>query len=326
MELSVIIPVYKTEEYLNECICSILVQASQEVEVILVDDGSPDNSPQLCDEFMRADSRIKVIHKQNGGLSSARNAGLSIATGKYVTFIDSDDKIFPDAMADILEWSKSENADLCFLQAVKLYADGTQEDLEEGIVKGCLRLQKREDAIRHLASRPKYPGSAWAKLYRREFLLDNDLHFPYDRRYSEDLGFMRDCILQADSMDALNIPYYQYRQSRKGSITNKLTSRNFYDLLRFITESAEKLTVNQKAKDTISRYAMGFVAYEYVVLLLRYSDVHPEEKRDALRKLREYKWTLKFARNTKGRMVSLACSVFGVKLTSALLSRYKEAR
>lgn len=94
--ISVIVPIYNVESYLNRCVESIVNQTYQNLEIILVDDGSPDNCPQICDDWARKDSRIKVIHKENGGLSDARNAGMNIATGEYISFIDSDDYVALD--------------------------------------------------------------------------------------------------------------------------------------------------------------------------------------------------------------------------------------
>ena len=95
-KISVIIPVYKVEEFLDDCVRSVIAQTHTNTEIILVDDGSPDNCPAMCDSWAEKDKRIKVIHKPNGGLSDARNAGLEIATGEYISFIDSDDWILPE--------------------------------------------------------------------------------------------------------------------------------------------------------------------------------------------------------------------------------------
>lgn len=101
-KLSVIVPVFKVEQFLNKCIDSILNQSYTNIEVILVDDGSPDSCPQICDDYQRKDPRVKVVHKQNGGLSSARNAGLDIASGEYVSFVDSDDWLESDAYSEMI--------------------------------------------------------------------------------------------------------------------------------------------------------------------------------------------------------------------------------
>ena len=325
MELSVIIPIYKTEEFLTECVDSILDKADEDVEVVLVDDGSPDGCPEICDRYADRDPRVRVVHKENGGLSSARNAGLAVAKGRYVTFVDSDDQIFPDSLPEILTWIRTAGADMCFLRAFKLFADGTMRDLGENIDGSQLRAKSREEAIRHLASRSKYPGSAWAKVFRRDFLIENNLHFPYDRRYSEDLGFIRDCVLRAESFDALDVPYYQYRQGRTGSITQQIKAKNFNDLLQFITESAEKLTENRKAKDPVNGLIMSFVAYEYSILLYGYTRIPKEDKKAALAAMKPYAWTLRYAVTKKGRLVFLACRLLGVRFAAFLMKQYRRA-
>ena len=323
--LSFILPIYNVEAYLEECVESILQQMTDECEIILVDDGSKDTSGQICDRYAEKSDLVKVVHKENGGLSSARNAGLPVARGEYITFVDSDDKIFPGSVSEILAWIKSGGADLCFLKAVKLYPDGRQIDLGEDIDGACLKAQKKEDAIAHLTSRPKYPGSAWAKIFGRSFLLENDLHFPYDRRYSEDLGFIRDCMLCAQSFDALDVPYYQYRQQRQGSITFKKSTKNFFDLLMFIEESAQKLTVDKKAKNEICESVLRVVAYEYCILLYLYHNIPKEDQTKALGVLRKYKWILRFAGGKKGSVSRLCCQLFGLKFTSFLMTQFRKA-
>ena len=112
VKISIIVPVYKVEKYLDKCVNSIVGQTYKNLEIILVDDGSPDNCPAMCDEWAQKDSRIKVIHKKNGGLSSARNAGLDACTGDYIGFVDSDDWIEPDMYEYLLNIGMKNNADV----------------------------------------------------------------------------------------------------------------------------------------------------------------------------------------------------------------------
>ena len=321
--LSFIIPVYNVERYLSECVESILQEMPPQCEIVLVDDGASDRCPEICDRYAAADPRVKVIHKENGGLSSARNAGLAVASGEYVTFVDSDDKIYPEALTAVLDWIRHETADLCFLGADKLYADGTRKDLGEGIDGNRLRGQAREAAIAYLASGAKYPGSAWSKLYKRSFLTEHQLHFPYDRRYSEDLGFVLDCLLCAERFDAISAPFYQYRQGRDGSITNRISAKNFYDLLLFITESVEKLTVDRAPRDNVGKYLMSFVAYEYSVLLNVYRCLPKKDRGNALRELKKNKWVLKYAIGKRVGTVSAVSRLLGVRVTAWLIERYR---
>ena len=111
-KISVIVPIYKTEQFLSKCIDSIINQTYKNLEIILVDDGSPDNCPKICDEYAKRDNRIKVIHKENGGLSSARNAGIEIATGDFSAFVDSDDWIDSDMYESLVKLSDEYNADI----------------------------------------------------------------------------------------------------------------------------------------------------------------------------------------------------------------------
>lgn len=321
--LSFVIPVYNVEMYLEECLNSILCQATEACELVLVDDGATDSSGEICDRYAAQHSIVKVIHKENGGLSSARNAGLEVAEGRYVTFVDSDDKIYSDSVVSLLDWIRNEDADMCFLRAAKLFPNGELRDLNEGIVASELHSKPRAAAIEHLATRPKYPGCAWAKLFRRSFLTEHDLHFPYDRRYSEDLGFIRDCILCAERFDALDVPFYQYRQSRTGSITQKGSAKNFYDLLLFITESAEKLTADTQTNDAISSSVMSFAAFEYFVLLRTYYIIPKADKPAALEQLAEYRWVLQYSKNVKIKAVSRICNVFGIRFSAFLASIYR---
>ena len=322
--LSFILPVYNVEDYMHECVDSILRQITQECEVILVDDGSGDSSGKICDRYAAQWDCVKVIHKKNGGLSSARNAGLPAAGGRYITFVDSDDRIAPGSVDKLLAWIRNHGADLCFLQAEKFFPDGSRISLGEQIESAGLRGKDRAAALAYLSGRPKYPGSAWAKLYRREYLEENDLHFPHDRRYSEDLGFIRDCMLCAGSFDAVEVPYYGYRQNRQGSITNRVTSKNFFDLFRFVAESAELLTRDKMPKDDISQYMMRFVGYEYLILFYLYRFLPAQDRKQAGEKLKEYQWILQYASGARGRMVAVSCRVLGIGLTSRLLELYRK--
>ena len=306
---------------MRECVDSILVQMTDECEIILVNDGSTDSSGEICKSYEAQNSNIYVINKENGGLSSARNAGLPIAKGKYITFIDSDDKISPDSLGSIIEWIKSEDADLCFLHITKFYPNGLYEEQGENIAREELYLKDREHAIKHLTSRPKYPGSACAKLYRRDFLVEHDVHFPYDRRYSEDLGFILDCILLAKKFDSLEIPFYKYRQNREGSITNNITMKSFNGLFVFIVDSDHKLNV-RKSNNGESELLMGFVAYEYSVALWHYNYLDFEEKKEAYNLLNKYIWVMRYGQSTKSKIINVFVHVFGINISAKFLDIY----
>ena len=124
--VSVIVPVYNSEKYLNRCVDSILNQTYRSIELILVDDGSPDNSGRICDEYAEKDSRVRVIHKANAGVSAARNSGLEVASGDYATFVDSDDYIEPDMYSDMMEKVNQYNCDVVMCDCVKDFPDRSE--------------------------------------------------------------------------------------------------------------------------------------------------------------------------------------------------------
>ena len=326
MKISFIVPVYNVEAYLEECVESIVRQCNEECEVILVDDGAKDRSGALCDAAAEKYPIVRVIHKENGGLSSARNAGLEIATGDYIAFVDSDDRIAEGSVAEMLRWIDQGGADLCFLEAIKFFPDGRQEPLGDQIEKGFVEGRTKAEVLAYIASRPKYPGSACTKMYRRAYMERNGLRFPSDRRHSEDLGFVLRCLLKAESFDVLEMPYYEYRQDRDGSITHVVTKKSFVDLGMFVTETSELLTENRQPKDEVSRSLMSTAAYEYSIMLWHYSCLPKADQPEALTYLRENRWVLGFGATRKIKAIHALTQVCGLRATSALLNVYMSRR
>ena len=322
LKLSFILPIYNVEAYLPHCVNSILKQMTDECEIILVEDGTKDHSGQICDDYAARDGRIHVIHKENGGLSSARNAGMDIARGEYLCFIDSDDYIEDDTVMKLLSWIHDKGADVCFLKTNKVYPDGTKELLSEDLDGESLR-KGREQALKHLASRPVYPGSAWAKLWRKEFLLHNDFHFPKDRRLSEDLIFCLDAYLKAESMDYLDFPFYCYRQARQGSITSDISPKYFFDSFLFTEEVCRRFSENRNSPEGILALSAG--AYEYMIRLWE-AGCLTEQRDRAWELLRKYRWVLRCGCSGKTKLISIASRLLGLKNTSRLLGFYQDSR
>ena len=169
--ISVMVPIYKVEAYLDDCVRSIVAQTYPHLEIILVDDGSPDNCGSMCDEWAKQDERIKVIHKPNGGLSDARNAGLEIASGDFIAFVDSDDWIDPAMYEKMLSALLREEADICACRILSCFPDRRAP-------WGCpsYRVTDPEQTLAMLYDDSAYPVSAWNKLYRRS--LWQNLRFP----------------------------------------------------------------------------------------------------------------------------------------------------
>lgn len=323
--ISFIIPVYNVENYLKECVDSILCQLTDECEIILVDDGATDSSGSICDGYASVDSKVKVVHQKNGGLAAARNTGLSHANGEYIAFVDSDDYLAHDCVSEILRWISSGGADICFMRAMKFFPDGKQQLLDDEMDVKQLKTSKG-NAIKYLSERSKYPGSPCTKVFKHSLLEKNNLRFPDDRRVSEDLGFVLQCILRAESYDALPINYYYYRQAREGSITNKVTYKSFLGLKSFVKESTDCLTVNKVPKGDIERYAMSFVAYEFSIMVWQYTHVTKENQKEAIEFLKEYNWVLDYSVTKKTRLIKVLYKCLGITSCANILEFYMRHR
>ena len=200
--ISVIVPIYKTEKYLDKCIKSIVDQTYRNLEIILVDDGSPDQCGAICDTWAEKDARIKVIHKPNGGLSDARNAGLDIAVGEYVAFVDSDDYIDPVMYEELYRTIKEYNADLCVCGYCRMNeSDGTIVEHESIYKEGLI---SKGDALKHMCCYGTFM-IVWNKLFGKEIL--HDLRFPFGK-YAEDAFILPAVYDRCSRIASLSKEYY----------------------------------------------------------------------------------------------------------------------
>lgn len=318
---------YNVLPYLDECIESILSQVREGVEIVLVDDGSTDGSGEACNAYSSDTMDVKVIHKPNGGLASARNAGLAVARGVYISFVDSDDRIAAGAMDRMIEWASGTGADICILNCEKFFPDGTKRPFGCAIDSKNLRGCDAEKALEALSRLDKFPDAACIKLYRRSFLESNGITFPDDGRFSEDLGFAIDCFLAARSFDALDGPFYEYRQGREGSITSKFTSKHFFDLVTFVEESVAKLAdANNAPKGPEHESCLSFVAYELSIMTWMLGVLDKEERKRGIRELERFSWVLPYGRGRKAALTRKAVGLLGFSGASRLLSVYMRLR
>ena len=220
--LSIIVPVYNVQNYLCQCIDSILNQPFQDFELLLIDDGSNDDSGKLCEEYANKDIRIKVYHKSNGGLSSARNLGLEKCKGKYISFVDSDDYLIGDYYTKAIDIFNDNTVDVVWLQYAKSYDNGSLEKVFNAVYKICT---KQDCLLSQLVTKEAF---AWVKIYRKEVF--HNLRYP-EGQILEDLYIVPDLYEKINKcvVTPLN-GYYVYRQ-RCGSICNiHHTSRMISDI------------------------------------------------------------------------------------------------
>jgi len=257
MKVSVIIPVYKVESYLDECVASVVDQSYKDLEIILVDDGSPDCCPEMCDSWATKDPRINVIHKPNGGLSDARNSGLDVCSGAYVLFLDSDDYLAKTAIEELVHVASSSNADIVIYN---LFRESTHENTGSGDVSKI----DKETAFINIAIYPNYI-MAQLKLYRKE-IFDN-LRFDKGRLH-EDEFICHKVFDVATNIYAYEKKLYYYRQTPNSIITSKPGMKNLTDSLAAVEERLEFL----KSKN----YTEAYTANErrlYTVFFAYYPDI-----------------------------------------------------
>ncbi len=206
--ISIIVPVYKTEKYLPQCIESILKQTYENLEILLIDDGSPDRCGDICDEYAAKDSRIKVIHQPNKGVSAARNAGLDCATGTYVGFVDADDWIEPDMYEKLHDWMKNEDVRIIGCGWIT-YFQGIERWFES-VYSKPIRL-KGEALISQLLLRGYFKGVLWNKLIDRRLIDEYSIRLDEDLFYNEDELFLLRCAIASGEAYYLPKPFYHYR-------------------------------------------------------------------------------------------------------------------
>lgn len=209
--ISVIVPVYKVEAYLDHCVQSIVDQTYRNLEIILVDDGSPDNCPAMCDAWAKKDCRIKVIHKENGGLSDARNAGMAIAAGEYLSFIDSDDYIAPEMFQLLLDRIKEDGSDIAACGVEMVFEDGAEP---KNLTTAGNCILDRKAAMEAVIRESWLKQPVWNKLYRTDMV--RDILFPVGK-YHEDVFWTWQACARAERVSVFDTPCYYYVQ-RSGSI------------------------------------------------------------------------------------------------------------
>lgn len=217
--ISIVIPLYNAERYIAECVDSVCNQSYLYLEIILIDDGSKDTSGKMCDQYAKMDSRIKVIHKANGGVSSARNVGIEIATGEYVLFVDSDDSLELNAVELLID-TISDKQDIDFIASsyFDIYSDET---------KRIKRIVQNDTEVLAPELNSYYTNhyllftTPWAKLYKKKLIVNNNLRFDETVKYGEDLIFNMHYLKHTKHIMLLSSPIYNYRLMATGSSQTK---------------------------------------------------------------------------------------------------------
>lgn len=286
--ISVIVPIYKVEDYLCRCVESIINQTYRNLEIILVDDGSPDNCPKMCDDYALKDNRIKVVHKENGGLSDARNAGMEVATGEYISFVDSDDYISLDFFESLYNTMCREKSDIVECSVVKFYEDNHFDKYSDD---NKIISYSNQDALSGLISENPFKQHVWNKLYKADLVLD----IPYAvGKLNEDEFWTYQIFGRAEKITRVNKTMYYYFQ-REGSIMGETYNLRRLDALEGKYNRQKYIEENYPELEKISKidfYASCIFAYQSVLKFM-----HGSDKRKARLIIKKYRreYNLSFA-------------------------------
>ncbi len=279
--ITIIVPVYNIEEYIAPCVKTIINQSYKNLEILLVDDGSTDNSPKICDKYEESDKRIKVIHKKNGGLSDARNVAIERAKGDYIFLLDGDDTMHERIIEVLYQNIKKYKADIAtssFLQ----FEDGT-EPRTINLSKGCVKCLDAEGALENMLYQKGCTNTAWGKLYKKE-LFDN-IRYPKGELY-EDLATTYKLFSKAKRIAVDERKMYNYRQ-RYGSIVNNSFSLKHLRSLDFVKEQTvfiEKNFPNIKN----AAYNREFMDYYYILYEMPKGKFR-DEYRELIKGIKKYR-------------------------------------
>ena len=275
--ISIIIPVYNVEKFLKRCLDSVINQTFTDIEIILVDDGSKDSSGKICDKFKSKDNRIKVIHKENGGMSSARNAGLKICEGDYIFFIDSDDWLADEnVIQDFYETALKNDADFVYARI------NTATDERSYASK---YVKKYRDVRLHFLSNPYYLA-AWNKLYSKNL---KELLLFTEGRVNEDVDIIPIVFSRARKVSLLDRCTYNYYKNQN-SITRSNFSEKRFDMFKSVNHAIENFNGTKTETKVFKENLFGFQLFTvYIEILKKTSNVERKEYLiNYLKKIREY--------------------------------------
>lgn len=320
---SVIIPVYNVETTITECVNSVLSQTFEDLEIILVDDGSTDGSPKICDNLAEKDSRIKVVHKENGGLSSARNTGMKAIKGDYFLFLDSDDYWTYDSfLSDLVEIIEKYDSDVVVFNISSdnsfIAKDNRNIELEEKISSNMKALSFKELIVNN-----KLLSSACDKTYKSSLFNNEDFRF-VEGVYSEDIDWTARVFISVEKISYLDRYAYFYRPN-DSSITHNIKHKNVVDLCNAIKKIV-KLSEQITDEDYYEWY-MNYCAYQYITFLNVVAFFKDKKAIETeIKNMKQYAYLLNYHYNKKVKLCFLFNKFFGYNLTIKILKLFLKFR
>ena len=314
--ISVIVPVYNVEAYLKKCVDSIINQTYKNIEIILIDDGSTDSCGEICDLCAANDERIIVIHKENGGLSDARNAGIEIHKGKYVTFVDSDDWVEPTYVEQLYRLLIENDADLSVCDFRCVYNENNSHDSPTSDQK--VFVWNRKEALTMLLSGNKMSTSAWAKLYKCKYFMEKGIRYPKGRLY-EDIPVTYSILLNANKIVYGCYTLYNYF-IRSNSISNSSFTPQKMHVIEHMEAVTQQILKEFPQFDKLCAIALFQVNYN-IYLILDYKRDNKKYKKKLIEAIKKYRNAVIISKNSniKWRLKALT-TYLGLPVSKAIFT------
>ena len=270
MKVSIIVAAYNIEDYIKRCMYSIVNQTFKDIEIIVVNDGSTDNTLNIINDFAKNDARIKIIDKKNGGLIEARKSGLEIASGEYILFLDGDDWLHLEAIEKLCKEAKKDNFDIVLYNFYLAYDNNKLEEKSsfEEIVK-------HEDDYLKLSLTGQIGANIWAKFLKRKFLIDNNIEFVKNITYAEDVATTNLLFMYSPKVSTIDENLHYYYQ-RENSVT-KVVDEKVFDIpkaLEFIKSNLEKQGLYEKYKEEFEYLCYKHIYFYQIISSTNYIDIH----------------------------------------------------
>lgn len=319
---SIIVPVYNVEDYLSQCLESILCQSVTNFELILINDGSTDSSLEICRQYLQNFHQIKLIDKENGGLSDARNKGLLAAIGDYIIFTDSDDYwVGSEVLRDLNNLIKDSKPDLIIHEESRFFSEKDVAcKYNQRFIKN--KSGRVEDEILNLVYYDLYVASAWDKVIKRSILIDNQLFFPVGKK-SEDIEWCGKLLQHIKTFSIYTKSFYTYRQVRQGSITTTVSAKHIEDVYVMVKEG---LSSKKETSEIINKAIENYWACNYVVILKDFYVLSSKTQKQIWKDLVSWKYLLKKGRNIKVDKVMKFYKFLSFKTLIFFLNGYRLKR
>lgn len=320
-KFSIIVPVYNVEEYLDECVRSVIKQSFKDWELLLVDDGSVDKSPEMCDEYSNKDNRIKSFHLKNGGASSARNFGLDNASGEYVIFLDSDDFYNDiDGLKKLNENVCQYNSDICIFGCTDFNMK-TNESIVSRTNYDLDLIYKFDinSTLHYLLSTKMIPGGPTIFCAKRDVIENNSIRFK-NGIMTEDHDYVLAVFYWAKSISAINDPFYSYRHGRDNSVTS---SPNIKTILG-IEYTVEKWFEFCKTMDNeqIKKDYLNYIAFMYTTGFVFMGRMDKSTRKKSIKTMKKLRYILSYGYWKKTKFTKFAIKIIGINLFSILSAKY----